>query len=73
MKLSHLFTISALMLAVAASGQPRNAAGPYKVKIGECTGGRVEVTPAIPADGAEFPKGTVLKVKAIPAEGYAFE
>lgn len=73
MKLSHLFTISALMLAVAASGQPRNAAGPFKVKIGECIGGRVEVTPAIPADGAEFPKGTVLKVKAIPAEGYAFE
>ena len=73
MKLSHLFTISALMLAVAASGQPRNAAGPFKVQIGECIGGRVEVTPAIAAEGTEFPKGTVLKVKAVPDEGYAFE
>jgi len=73
MKLSHLFTISALMLAVAASGQPRNAAGPFKVNIGECTGGRIEVTPEIPAEGATFPKGTVLKIKAFPNEGYAFE
>ena len=73
MKLNHLIPIAVLMLSVAASGQPRNAAGPFKVNIGECTGGRVEVTPAIPAEGAEFPKGTVLKVKAVPAEGYAFE
>ena len=73
MKLNHLIPISVLMLSVAASGQPANTDGPFKVSIGECTGGRVEVTPAIPADGNEFPKGTVLKVKAIPDAGYAFE
>lgn len=73
MKLNHMIPVAVLMLSVAASGQPRNTEGPFKVSIGECIGGRVEVTPAIPAEGAEFPKGTVLKVKAVPAEGYAFE
>lgn len=68
-----MIPIAVLMLSVAASGQPRNTDGPFKVSIGECIGGRVEVTPDIPAEGAEFPKGTVLKVKAVPAEGYAFE
>lgn len=73
MKLNHLIPIAVLMLSVAASGQPRNTDGPFKVSIGECTGGRIEVTPEIPAEGATFPKGTVLKIKAVPNEGYAFE
>ena len=73
MKLNRLISMSVLMLSVAASGQNRNMDGPFKVTVGECDGGRVKVTPAIPADGAEFPKGTVLKIKAIPDKGKAFE
>ncbi len=73
MKLNHLIPLAVLMLSVAASGQPRNTDGPFKVSIGECTGGRIEVTPEIPAEGATFPKGTVLKIKAVPNDGYAFE
>lgn len=61
------------MLSIAASGQPRNMEGPFMVNIGECIGGRVEVTPAIPSEGAKFAKGTVLKVKSYPSEGYVFE
>ena len=73
MKLNHLIPSAVLMLSVAASGQHRNTDGPFKVSIGECIGGRVEVTPAISAEGTEFPKGTILKIKAIPDPGYAFE
>ena len=73
MRLRSLISVSALMLSIVASGQQRNVDGPFKVWLGECEGGRVEVTPAIPEDGAQLPKGTVLKVKAVPDQGMAFE
>lgn len=77
MKATKSIIAAGLMLAsVCASGQqrrPANPDGPFKVTIGECTHGRVEVTPAIPAEGKEFPKGATLKIKAIPDPGYAFE
>ena len=68
-----IFLLTSLTLS-AQNGRPaRNPDGPFKVTIGECAHGRVEVTPAIPADGIELPKGTVLKIKAYPDPGYAFE
>lgn len=77
MKATKSIIAAGLMLAsVCASGQqrrPANPDGPFKVTIGECTHGRIEVTPAIPAEGKEFPKGATLKIKAIPDPGYAFE
>lgn len=77
MKATRSIIAAGLMLAsVCASGQqrrPANPDGPFKVTIGECTHGRIEVTPAIPAEGKEFPKGATLKIKAIPDPGYAFE
>lgn len=73
MKTLRLMTLSVLMLSVMASGQNRNSEGPFKVNIGECTGGQVIVTPSIPPEGIELPKGTVLKVKAIPDKGKVFE
>ena len=79
MKSVHLFASACIILLTsstlsAQNGRPvRNPDGPFKVTIGECTHGRVEVTPAIPADGIELPKGTVLKIKAYPDPGYAFE
>ena len=79
MKTVHLFASACIILLTsltlsAQNGRPvRNPDGPFKVTIGECTHGRVEVTPAIPADGIELPKGTVLKIKAYPDPGYAFE
>lgn len=72
-----LLTITSIFLSVLAFSQNRRPAanpnGPFKVTIGECTHGRIEVTPAIPAEGKEFPKGTVLKVKAAADPGYIFE
>ena len=78
MKTTHLLTALCLCLAcTTAFAQNRRPApnpdGPFRVSIGECAHGRVEVTPAIPADGMEVPKGTVLKIKAVPDPGYAFE
>lgn len=77
MKATKSIIAAGLMLAsVCAAGQqrrPANPDGPFKVTIGECTHGRIEVTPAIPAEGKEFPKGATLKIKAIPDPGYAFE
>ena len=78
MKTIRLFAISCLILAcTSAQAQgprpARNPDGPFKVSIGECTHGRIEVTPAIPAEGIELPKGTVLTVKAYPDPGWAFE
>lgn len=77
MKATKSIIAAGLMLAsVCASGQqrrPANTDGPFKVTIGECTHGRIEVTPSIPAEGKEFPKGATLKIKAIPDPGYAFE
>ena len=77
MKATKSIIAAGLMLAsVCASGQqrrPANPDGPFKVTIGECTHGRIEVTPSIPAEGKEFPKGATLKIKAIPDPGYAFE
>lgn len=64
--LKYILTVTCLLVAAAMSGQ-------VTVTIGECTGGRVEVTPAIPAEGAVFEKGTVLKIKAVPDAGYVFE
>ena len=76
MKALRLFAAICLMTACfLADAQMRrpNPDGPFKVTIGECAHGRVEVTPAIPADGIEVPKGTVFKIKAYPDPGYAFE
>lgn len=77
MKATKSIIAAGLMLAsVCAAGQqrrPANPDGPFKVTIGECTHGRIEVTPAIPAEGKEFPKGATLIIKAIPDPGYAFE
>ena len=53
--------------------QQRNPDGPFTVTLGESIHGRVEVSPAIPEGGLTVPKGTVLKVKATPDPGYAFE
>ena len=52
---------------------PQNPDGPFRVTIGECTHGHIEVTPEIPAEGIELPKGTILSIKTFPDEGYAFE
>ena len=67
----------AILISAGISAQNRRPApnpnGPFKVTIGECTHGRVEVSPAIGPEGATFAKGTVLKVRATPDPGYAFE
>ena len=78
MKITRIFlSFAAIVLSVTAFAQNRRPAanpdGPFRVTIGECTHGRVEVTPAIPAEGKEFPKGTVLRIKATADPGYAFE
>ena len=65
-----------LVCGCAAAQQRRPAAnpdGPFRVTVGECTNGHIEVSPAIPAEGKEFPKGAVLHIKATADPGYAFE
>ena len=78
MKTIRLVTTVCLALfcfaAIAQNRRPApNPNGPFRVSIGECTHGRIEVIPPIPADGVELPKGTVLTIKAYPDPGYAFE
>ena len=78
MKVIRAIVAAGLLLACASAGaqQRRPAAnpdGPFKVTIGECTHGRIDVSPAIPAEGKEFPKGTVLRIKATADPGYVFE
>lgn len=43
------------------------------VTFGECLNGSVKVKPALPAEGALLPEGTVLKIKAKANPGYVFE
>lgn len=45
----------------------------YMVTFGECLNGSVKVKPALPAEGALLPEGTVLKIKAKANPGYVFE
>lgn len=45
----------------------------FKVALGECAHGSVEVTPEIGTETAEFPAGTVFHVKATADPGYEFE
>ena len=78
MKAIKAIVAAGLLLACASAGaqQRRPAAnpnGPFKVTVGECTHGRIDVSPAIPAEGKEFPKGTVLHIKATADPGYVFE
>ena len=78
MKVIKAIVAAGLLLACASAGaqQRRPAAnpnGPFKVTVGECTHGRIDVSPAIPAEGKEFPKGTVLHIKATADPGYVFE
>lgn len=73
-----LTVIPAIFFASATAfaqfpGANANPDGPFRISIGECTYGHIEVTPEIPAGGIDLPKGTVLKVKACPDEGYLFE
>ncbi|MDO5442867.1 MAG: alpha/beta hydrolase [Bacteroidia bacterium] len=72
-----IFAAIAFLTCTAAGAQGfrtrSNPDGPFKISIGECTHGRIEVSPAIGPEGTEFPKNTVLKVKAVPDAGYAFE
>lgn len=72
-----LMTAATMLLPRTGAAQnrtpQRNPDGPFKVTVGDCAHGHIEVTPAIPAEGAELPKGTVLHIRAAADPGYAFE
>jgi acetyl esterase/lipase len=44
----------------------------FTVKVDAPSNGKIEITPPIPADG-KVPAGTVLKIKAVPARGFALD
>lgn len=46
----------------------QNAAGPFTLQTSSTSGGHIEVTPVM----TEYPKGTVVSVKAIPESGNSF-
>src|SRR3974390_1984161 len=57
---------------VALSGEAENAEAVFTVTLVAVETGSLEVEPALPEDG-KVSQGTVLKVTAIPAMGYAFD
>lgn len=57
---------------VALFGQAESPKGPFTVKLDPVENGSIKVEPALPDDG-KVNQGTVLKVTASPAAGYAFD
>jgi len=80
MKLRTLaFVVAAAALSTApALAQPPaqapapNPNGPYTVTLVPPVHGKVQLSPALPADG-KYPKGTVVTVTATPDPGYAID
>ncbi len=71
--------LAALVLAPAASVHaqptapaPANKTGPYTVTLVPPVHGKVQVSPAPPADG-KYPAGTVVTVTTTPDPGYALD
>ena len=75
-----------LSLSLSASAQQSAASGMARVWLGECINGSLALVGATASDGARqpvtmadiekgisLPRGTVLRFRAIPENGYAFE
>jgi len=77
---AKVFLMAGLSLVAAAPAlaQPPapapapNPNGPYTVTLVPALHGKVQITPALPADG-KFPKDTVVTVTATPDAGYAID
>src|SRR5215472_2013775 len=73
-----LLTVGLSLAAAQASGQraaqapPSNPDGPFTVTLVAPVHGKVQLTPALPADG-KYPKGTVVTVTTTPDPGFVLD
>lgn len=78
MRARTILSVAALLLSAVCQAQPGmrgnfNPNGPFTVRVGEISNGRIETTPAVSSEGTVFQKGDVIRVKTIPAAGYSFD
>src|ERR1700722_15386291 len=65
-------TIAFAVLPLAAAGLLEAQGGPFTVTLVPPVHGKVQITPALPAD-SKYPAGTVVTLTATPDAGYALD
>jgi len=65
-------TLALVALSLAATGLLNAQSGSFKVTMVSPVHGKVQLTPALPADGT-YPAGTVVTLTATPDSGYAVD